>query len=127
MVNVDDLQNTYKVLETQDRFLSPLYTEFFGFQAMLLEDQNYTGEGTKYVIAFRGTGINEWIWNAVSDLASDFSMVGGNDLLEGGSGYDRYFAMSGDTVKDRKPTTLPIFQKAFDRNRQRNYIDQIVF
>ena len=50
---IDNLPR-YKVLETQDSLLSPLYAEFFGFQAMLLEEQ---GTG-KYVIAFRGTEVS---------------------------------------------------------------------
>lgn len=73
VVENDELQNTYTVLETQDTLLSSSYSNFFGFQALLLKDSN-----DNYVIAFRGTEGDNWIWNAVSDLASDVSMAGGH-------------------------------------------------
>ena len=72
-ISDDRLVATYTVVATQDTLIGNLFPNLFGFQAMLLKDSS-----NNYVIGFRGTEGNVLPWNAVSDIATDASMAGGN-------------------------------------------------
>lgn len=77
--NVPGLQNSYKVVETQDSLLSGLDPNSCGFQALLLEELDSAGNGTgEYVIAFRGTEATPLSDQTFTDLSTDASMAVGS-------------------------------------------------
>jgi len=76
-INDDRLTTTYTVVATQDTLLGDLAPNIPGFQAMLLRDTS-----NNYVIAFRGTELNNGFWNAVADLATDASMARANFTIQ---------------------------------------------
>ncbi len=68
------LTSTYTVLKTHNELLGATIPDFFGFQALLLQN-NQTAE---YVIAFRGTEGWPPTWQSIADIATDGSMAVGN-------------------------------------------------
>ncbi|MCF6267722.1 MAG: hypothetical protein L3J57_14430, partial [Desulfuromusa sp.] len=82
------------------------------------DDQLFGGEDNDIIQSYDGEDYLS------GDAGNDVLAGGAYDaVLESGTGDD----MLGDTVKDRKPTTFPRFQKAFDNNQQRNYAGNVTF
>lgn len=78
----DDLQYDYNVIATHNELLGEIVPDFFGFEALLLEEQDSSGNGTgNFVIAFRGTEFPAF-WQTIADFASDGSMALGNFTMQ---------------------------------------------
>ncbi len=73
---------TYTVVTTHTELLSDGFPDFFGFQALLLEELDADGHGTNnYVIAFRGTEVSA-SYQCLADFLSDGSMALGNFTMQ---------------------------------------------